>query len=41
MILTIIFGVNQDVIQVNNDKNIKVVDQNLIDIALKVGRSVE
>ena len=40
MALAAIFGVNEDVIQVNNDKNIELFGQDLIDIALEAGRSV-
>ena len=40
MTLVFIFGVNKDVMQVNNDKDIKLLGQNLLDIALKAGRSV-
>ena len=36
-----IFGVNQDVIKVHNDKNIKFFYQNFIDIVLEVGGSIK
>ena len=35
--LTYIFGVNQDVIQINNYENVKFFGQNFIDITLKAG----
>ena len=41
MTLAFIFGINEDVIQVNNNKDIKFFGQNLIDVALEAGRSVE
>ena len=40
MTVVFIFGVNEDVIQVNNDKNIELLGQDLINIALEAGRSV-
>ena len=40
VILAFIFGVNKDVIQVNNYKNIEFFGQDLIDVALKAGRSI-
>ena len=39
--LGFIFSVNQNVIQVHNNKNIEFFGQNLVDIALEAGRSVE
>ena len=38
--LAFIFNVNQDVIQVNNDKNIEFFSQNFVDVALEVGQSI-
>ena len=35
-----IFNVNQDVIQVDNDKNIEFFGQNFVDVPLEAGRSV-
>ena len=40
MTLAFIFGVNKYIIQVNNNKNIEFLGQNLIDIALEAGQSV-
>ena len=40
MTLTFIFGVNKDIIKVNNDKDIEFLGQNLIDVALEASRSV-
>ena len=33
--LALIFGVNEDIIQINNTKNIEFFNKNLIDLALK------
>ena len=38
--LTLIFSVDEDVIQIHDDKNIGLFCQNLIDIALEASRSV-
>lgn len=35
-----VFGINQDVIQIHNDKNIKFLDKDLINVALKDGRGI-
>ena len=40
MSLAWVFGVDEDVIEVNNDKNIKFLDQDLVNIALEAGRCV-
>ena len=40
MDLALIFDINQDVIQINNDENMKLLGHNLIDIFLKAGRCV-
>ena len=40
MALAFILRVNQDVIQVNNGKNIEFFGQNLVDVALEAGRSI-
>ena len=39
--LVLIVGVNNNVIQTNNDKNLKLLGQDFIDIALKADRSIE
>ena len=39
MTLAFIFSVNKDIIQVNNDKNNKLLGQNHIDVALEVGQN--
>ena len=36
-----IFGIDQNVIQIYYNKNIKLFSKNLVDIALKTGRSIE
>ena len=38
--LVLILAINEDVIQVNNDKDIEFLGQNFIDIALEADRSV-
>ena len=38
--LTFILGVNQDVIQADNDKNIEFFGQNLDNVALKAGQCI-
>ena len=38
--LTLILSVDEDVIQIHNDENIKLFCQDLVDIALEAGRSV-
>ena len=40
MALAFIFGVNKDVIQINNDEDIEFLGQDLIDVALEAGRSI-
>ena len=40
MSLAWVFGIDKDVIKVNNDKNIKFLGQDLINIALEAGRYV-
>ena len=40
MILALIFSINKDIIQINNNKNIEFLDQDLIDVALEAGWSV-
>ena len=40
MSLAWIFGVDEDVIEVNNDKNIEFLSQDLVDVALETGRGV-
>ena len=35
-----VFGIDKDVIKINNDKNIKFLDQDLVNIALEAGRCV-
>lgn len=32
-----VFGIDNNMIEINNDKNIKIFDQSLINITLKVG----
>ena len=39
--LTWVFSIDEDFIKVNNAKNIKFLGQDLVNIALKVGRCVE
>ena len=39
--LAFIFEINKDVIKVNNNKNIKLLSQNPIDIVLEAGQSVK
>ena len=38
--LAFIFDLNEDVIQVNNNKNIELFGPDLIDVALEAGRSI-
>ena len=38
--LILILSVDEDVIQIHNDKDIKLFYQNLVDIALEAGRSI-
>ena len=38
--LVFIFGINEDVIQINNNKNIELFSQKLIDVALEASQSV-
>ena len=38
--LTLILSVDEDVIQIHNNKNIKLLCQDLVDIALEAGQSV-
>ena len=40
MTLTLILSVDEDVIQIHNDKNIDLFYQDLADIALEAGRSI-
>ena len=40
MALAFILNVNQDVIQVDNDENIKFFGQNIVDVALKTCRNI-
>ena len=40
MALAFILNINQDVIQIDNDKNIEFFGQNPIDIALEASRSI-
>ena len=40
MAFALIFGVDEDIIQIHNDKDIKLFRENLIDIALKCCQSV-
>ena len=39
--LTLILSVDEDVIQIHDDENIELFYQDLVDIALEAGRSVE
>ena len=41
MSLAWVLGVDEDVIEVNNDENIKFLGQDLVNIALEAGRCVE
>ena len=41
MTLAGVFGVNQNIIEVHDDENIKFFYQNFVDIALNAGTSVE
>ena len=36
-----VIGINEDIIEINNDKNIKFLGQNLIDITLEGGRCIK
>ena len=40
MSLAWVFGVDEDVIEINNDENIKFLGQDLVNIALETGRCV-
>ena len=40
MSLAWIFGVDEDIIEINNDKNIKFLGQDLVNIALEADRYV-
>ena len=40
MVRAFIFDVKKDIMQVNNDKNIELLGQDLFDVALKVDRSI-
>ena len=41
MSLALVLGVNKDIIQKNNDKNIEIFGQNLINVLLKLTRPFE
>ena len=41
MALAQIFGINKDIILINDDKDVKILGQDLIDITLKACRSIE
>ena len=40
MRLTGVFGIDQDIVQIYNNKDIKLLSKDLIDVALKGGRSI-
>lgn len=40
MILTLIFSINKDIIQIYDNKNIQFFGQDLIDITLEASRSI-